>query len=92
MIITLKLIGVTNNLKVDRYKKIFYVALHCIQLVVFHFSGLFHCFLWSPLILKNHGAFPTGHRCDNHNNPADFFLDVIIENEEADGPLGNLAT
>ena len=45
-----------------------------------------------PLILKNHGAFPTGHRCGNHNNPADFFLDVIIENEEADGPLGNLAT
>ncbi|XP_065906239.1 broad substrate specificity ATP-binding cassette transporter ABCG2-like [Dysidea avara] len=27
-----------------------------------------------------------GYQCEQHNNPADFFLDVIIENEEADGP------
>ncbi|XP_065906201.1 broad substrate specificity ATP-binding cassette transporter ABCG2-like isoform X2 [Dysidea avara] len=27
-----------------------------------------------------------GYQCEQRNNPADFFLDVIIENEEADGP------
>ena len=26
----------------------------------------------------------TGYQCEQHNNPADFYLDVIIENEEAD--------
>ena len=33
-------------------------------------------------------AIPTGYQCEQHNNPADFLLDVIIENEEADGPEG----
>ena len=27
----------------------------------------------------------SGYQCEQHNNPADFFLDVIIENEEAEG-------
>jgi len=31
----------------------------------------------------------TGYQCEQHNNPADFFLDVIIENEEADGLQGD---
>ena len=26
----------------------------------------------------------TGYQCEHHNNPADFFLDVILENEQAD--------
>ncbi|XP_065906205.1 broad substrate specificity ATP-binding cassette transporter ABCG2-like isoform X2 [Dysidea avara] len=29
-----------------------------------------------------------GYQCEQHNNPADFFLDVIIENEESDGHEG----
>ena len=31
----------------------------------------------------------SGYQCEQHNNPADFFLDVIIENEEANGLEGN---
>ena len=30
----------------------------------------------------------SGYQCEEYDNPADFFLDVIIENEEADGPEG----
>ena len=30
----------------------------------------------------------TGYQCEQHNNPADFFLDVIIENEQADDVKG----
>ena len=26
----------------------------------------------------------TGYQCEQHNNPADFLLDVIIENEGTD--------
>ena len=33
-------------------------------------------------------AIFTGYLCEQHNNPADFFLDVIIENEETDGLEG----
>ena len=33
-------------------------------------------------------SISAGYQCEQHNNPADFFLDVIIENEEADGLEG----
>jgi len=33
-------------------------------------------------------SISIGYQCEQHNNPADFFLDVIIENEEADGLEG----
>jgi len=33
----------------------------------------------------------TGYRYEQHNNPADFFLDVIIENEEANDDLKGIA-
>ena len=26
----------------------------------------------------------TGYQCEQHNNPADFLLDVVIENEQTD--------
>ncbi|XP_065906203.1 broad substrate specificity ATP-binding cassette transporter ABCG2-like [Dysidea avara] len=32
-----------------------------------------------------------GYQCEQHNNPADFFLDVIIENEEAEGPSAEIS-
>ena len=47
-----------------------------------------HAYLSLSVVLFIIFVIPTGYQCEQHNNPADFFLDVIIENEESDGHEG----
>ena len=39
------------------------------------------------ILMKCTAVVLTGYQCEQYNNPADFFLDVIIENEETDNGI-----